>query len=194
MRLEHIKRSLSALLAVIMVFTMLPVQAFAAEAKDHVHSMETEPVIETTEGVASETMAVTFHNSIPVQTDAAETEPQASEEETEPLASEEETEPVEQTTEAVVPLDRQLQEQADALLLKHLGSTELSEKELRAAVYAMPDAALYSCRAEIEAMIPQLKQLTEAQLQSFAAENPVFAAFADAVMADRSAGSKAPLY
>ena len=73
MRAEYMNRGISLLLALIMVFTMLPVQAFSAEPDTHIHSVETEPVMET-EG-KTEIMAVNTHDSIPVQTTAADTEP-----------------------------------------------------------------------------------------------------------------------
>ena len=173
MRVEHIKRSISALLAVIMVVTMLPVQAFSAETDDHVHSAETQTVME--EEAITETVAITSDNSMPMQA-AAETDPS------------EETLSAEQITEEEKTLYQQLREQADAMLLKYLGSTSMPEKEIGAVIYEMPDVSFYSCRAEIEAMIPQLKQLTEEELQTFGAENPSFVIFADNIMAERTSG------
>ena len=80
-----------------------------------------------------------------------------------------------------------LQAQTDALLLQTLGRSSVSEEMAGAAVDAMDADTRQSVKAELLPLIDQLRQLTDGELQTFADENPAFAAYADAVMAAEDA-------
>ena len=78
---------------------------------------------------------------------------------------------------------QQLQAQADALLLNHLGTTLMTDAQIRAAVDSMDPDSLRQARNEIQAMVDPLSRLEQEQLLRFASDNPTFDAFSRQVMA-----------
>ena len=70
MSAEHSKRSIAFLLALSMVLTIIPVQAFSAESDTQIHIEETEPVRETE--AEAESIADNTEICISDQTEAVE--------------------------------------------------------------------------------------------------------------------------
>ena len=128
MQFNHIKRSISLLLALIMVFSLSPVHAFAAGAEhDHDHAADTVLSAEAADTVRS--------------------------------------------------VYQPLQALADALLLKYLGTTTMTEEEILRAVDAMDEHTIYSAKAEIEAMIEPFSKISDVERLNFAEVNPTFVTF-----------------
>ena len=128
MQLNHIKRSISLVLALVMVLSLMPVRAFAAGTEhDHDHAADTALSAEATDTVQS--------------------------------------------------VYQQPQALADALLLKYLGTTTITEEEILWAVDAMDEHAIYSAKAEIEAMIEPFSKLSDVERLNFAEVNPAFVIF-----------------
>ena len=114
---------------------------------------------------------------LPTQAFATETELQSLEEGIAPSV------PVSEEPQTVY---EQVQQKADDMLLKYLGSTALSPEETVAAVYALNNDAFYSATAEIDAFVKQMAQLTEEEILSFGEANPSFVVFADTIVAANS--------
>ena len=78
---------------------------------------------------------------------------------------------------------QQIQEMTDALMRKHLGTMSMTDEMVCVAVEAMDRDSSGEAMDEIRGMIGLLSQLSEAQLQAFADENPAFVAFSEKIMA-----------
>ena len=156
---DNLRRGVSLVLALVMVFSLVPVSALATE---------TEPSVEA-EAVADPTVATEPVTTVPAETEAAEVFAPDAAAETETEASEEISEPSEETTYPEAAPAERLTQEMDKILLKYLGATVLTEDEVIDIVNTMfwvdMEQALVDCNA-LEPMIDALSETELAELET----------------------------
>ena len=190
---NNLKRCLSLVLVFVMVLSMVPIPSFAEETETPETVVEAQTLEEPTE--TTETEAPTEPQAAETEAPTEVTEAPATEEteapaqETEAPEAEPNTE-VEKPTEATEPVEtvnpkiESIQADIDALLIKYLSATVLSEEEIQNKVDEMSDAACEDAYWEILCVdenimfAQQDSMVTDAELEELYNSNSAMVSFA----------------